>query len=281
METGSNTKLSLTQPALVVSADRIGKDFVPNNRPVCQIGRSTIIHSIYSQDLLDLVELKVYRFPYAVDDNTWGTEIASILELIDVSNPIFLIEPCGFALIPKSLYEEGAIESYFELQGTELNGKPVSNYQGHDSDNRIISHYPSSLNDILAGGEIIIDLCPILASISKEKDANIHLVIRDEHIDVVLSKKEVVMMNRFNADQENDILYFCVAAAEQIGLNIDDVIINLSGNAEKLDSLHGLFAKYFKKLQKLTTPKKVKVPYGFMDVNPAVCWPTLNIHLCV
>lgn len=281
MVTGSNSLTSDIQPTLLVSADKQETGFTSNHHSVCQVERSAVTISNFSEDLVNLIDLKVYRFPYAVNDENWVNQVDNVLGSVNIPNPLFLIEPCAFMMVPEVLYQEKQIESCFQVQGTDLIGKSISEYRNHNSDHRIISLYPTGLNEILSGGKILIDLCPVTESLRAESKGKIHVIVRDEKVDVVLFEKEVVLLNRFNADHENDILYFCVAALEQAGLQIDDVIINISGNAEKLNSLHELFAKYFKKLQKLPTPKKIQVPYGFKEVDPAICWPTLNAHLCV
>lgn len=281
METGSNSLTSDIKPTLVVSADKQETDFGTGHYSVCQIERSSIAISNFSEDLVNLIDLQVYQFPYAVNDENWATQIHNVLGSANIRNPLFLVEPDECIMVPEVLYQEGQIESYFQLQGAELKGKSISEYRSHNSDYRIISLYPSDLNEVLTEGNILIDLCPIVESLRTSSESAINVIVRDEKVDLILFEKEVVLLNRFNADHENDILYFCVSAVEQAGFQMNDVVINMSGNVEKLDSLFNLFAKYFEKLEKIKTPKKVTVPYGFKDVDPAVLWPTINVHRCV
>jgi hypothetical protein len=279
--TGSNNSLLGIQPTVVVSANKQDSDTISFERTVCQIGRSKLLCANYSEDLLNLIELKTFSFPYSLIDENWVKQIQEILESISLKKPLYLFEPSSFIIIPNTLYLQADIENHLKLQGADMLGASFVANKNDTFDCQLVSSIPTNLIEVLSNGEIIPDICPVLESQFSSKKGILQVIIRDEHIDVLLSGKTLALINRFNADHANDILYFCVSAIEQAGFNIDDVLVNLSGSAEKIDLVFELFSRYFKNLEKLIVSKKVKVPYGFKDVNPATCWPTLNAHLCV
>lgn len=253
---------------------------VHGNRIVRHITRSGITEAHFSEDLLELIELWAVEFPSAIINQDWADQIEGVLKGRVKTRVLNLVEPSAFTITPETLFREQDVPKYFGSQGSSLHGGVITSIALTNLKLLVSGIIPVEISDQLKGQELIADVSTVIASLNNSSKPAAHLILRPEHIDVLIFDGGLKLANRYSAEHENDILYFCVAAIEQCGLSLDSTVVSVSGNRERSGNIMGILSKYIPLLQSPQAPKKLKVPYAFKDIEAAWCWPILNAHSC-
>ena len=247
---------------------------------VTHITRSSLTTALFDQDLTYLNSLDGFESAYQINDRSWTNLVDSLPPEYERSKHSYLVEASANIAVPSNIYRESDTPKYLNLNGLRGDGQTAVARLVKGLGINIISLFPESMVELLGTENITSDLIPVLSFMQGSANGLVHAVLRTEHFDLAVFNKDMKLLNRFSAENENDILYFLVAAIEQCGLQIEDVSLSLSGNESRLDSVVPLLSRYFKGLVEPSVPSKVNVPYSFKDVKASWCWPLLNAHRC-
>ena len=269
------------QPHILIKADKaISKSDNDSSRTVLNVCRSGVQVGQFSEDLLTLIEFRVFEFQYCASNTSWAENLRSILDRISIEESLVLFNPDGFTLIPENLYRNEDHDRYFELNGLKLQDMTITRSELPDGKGILLSLLPNEIWRHLQTFDLKPDLYPHLTG-RLTNGPTMRLILREENIDIIVQDPEVRMLNRFSADHSNDILYFCVSCCEQCGNEPSEQTVIVSGDSHRTVEIKTLLSKYFKTVISPDTPKKVKTPYGFKDLDASAYFPILNSYLCV
>jgi hypothetical protein len=87
---------------------------------------------------------------------------------------------------------------------------------------------------------------------------NVWLNIRPGSIDIVVSEnKKLLMMNSFNWQVNEDILYHTLFVVEQLELNPEKLLLTVTGEIEEDSALHSLLNKYIRDIHIPESPQSL------------------------
>lgn len=278
METGSKSSAD-QQTSFSISPDKEASDSTPL-QSVVHITRTGISHSRFKEDRVQLVDLHAVEFPYEPIDSYWAVQVQGFRQNHNLINARYLIEPSSFVLIPETLFRKSDIPDYFSSLGHSIVSETVTTSSLQSMGLKICCSFPNKIAELFAADQLVGDVVPSIASIGNLGSPIALVLIRQEHLDVFIYDQRLKLANRYSAEDENDVLYFCIAAIEQCGLTLEETTVSVSGSERRLAQVSNLLSKYIPQIQPLEVTPKLKVPYAFKDIKAAWCWPLLNTYLC-
>ena len=108
------------------------------------------------------------------------------------------------------------------------------------------------------------------------------LNFRPQYFDlVVMDGKELIFHNAFFHQANEDLLYYLLFTAEQLGMNPETMQLEVMGPTEKSSALIELLKKYVRHVELATFPSHFKYSKVFDQVPSHFFVNLLNQYLCV
>jgi hypothetical protein len=203
---------------------------------------------------------------------------------------VFIIENNRSTLIPVTLFEDSAKETYlnFSVEQQEEEKVLVDRLTTLD----IVNIY--GINDLLLDYLTMIfpraKICHISSLLIEGiwmnfknliNDKRIFIFVRDEAFNMLIfEKKQLVFSNAFNVRAPEDFVYYVMFVMEQFNLNPEEIPVTLLGNIDKKTPDFELLFRYVRNVDFAMRNESVSYSYVFDNVPGHAFFTLLNPVLC-
>ena len=141
---------------------------------------------------------------------------------------------------------------------------------------------PKVLNKVIPCDKIIPAFAAWMPSLLRiPSSTHIHLHVANQSFRLALLQgKNLLLHNTFNFSAHEDVLYFSLAALEQLSILHSEAVLTLYGNVAKGDDLHSLFTKYIGQVNFAEKPTELSFSYSFKDLPNHMSPFLLNAPKC-
>lgn len=234
---------------------------------------------------LKAVSLQHYEFPYCEDDVRWGSALSSIVSTEKLTAPdAIAVDNVSCSVIPNDLFPANGdvLADMLALEHGQHAGSSTIVASLDSWDAKCVALIPESVAVALPEGRLAPTLCcwvPALLRAPSAYHAHLHVSEKEFQL-AVLQGKQLLLYNRFAHAAHSDILYFTMAALEQLTILHADVQLTLYGDVGAHDDLHSLLSRYVSAVRFADRPAGMTYAYAFNEF-PAHQLPFLfNLPLC-
>lgn len=247
------------------------------------ISRSSL--ALLTADGLRAVELRSFSFPHCRDDARWATAVSHVLESQGVNAvKAAVVDNVPCSVIPSDLFPEDAaqLDAILRLEHGVLDGLTTVIWPLEIWDAQCAALVPEALLKALPSDRVMPSLCcwtPSLLRSPVAHHAHAHVSTQDFSL-AVLKGRDLTLHNSFAHQSPEDVLYFCMAALEQLSILHTEVRLSLYGDVTEGDALHGLFRRYISDVDFGERPPELTYPYSFKELAGHRLPFLLNAPLC-
>jgi len=284
--TGSDTEAApVFRESLHLSPDRPEEIAGAGIAVFLEISRSSL--SLFTVDIRSLKALafRSLDFPFCGDDARWASTVSHILNATDTKGPSAVVVnnvPCS--LIPSDLFRKDSesLNPILLLEHGELSGTSPVTAAIEVWDAHCVALIPDAILQLFPSARILPALfcwTPSLLRSPAAYHAHVHVSEREFSL-AVLKGRDLVLHNDFTHQAPEDVLYFCMAALEQLAILHSEVRLSVYGNVTENDALHGLFRRYISHVVFGERPTELTYSYSFKEL-PGHRMPfILNAPIC-
>lgn len=231
-----------------------------------------------SNNSIELINLSVERkvidfarftFPTTINADSLSNRISEVLnssefkELLMGKEPKFSFGESNTSIIPSALFSEKEIENVALLENLDANKCSSQTLSNHEAIGVFQSNEFDSISTLSNSFLFWIDQLDFSV-----QSPNIQLVIGEIKTTIVLANKgRMQLVNSFETNSENDILYFILAALESQEILHSSTSICLWGNISKGDKTHQKISKYFKTVTFGKLPSSLTYAYSISKLE--------------
>lgn len=252
---------------------------------------------------LSLLEKKSNRFlafeffpnPTYKENFSWKEHLESasakskILRQYEFSKARICLTSNQYTLVPEALHHPGDEQSYFRLNFK--NAENVSVSSSHIDIYDLFSIYgienqlSKELSHLFQDPKIIHHSEVLLNSanrISRNKNVNqLFLNVRQNEIDIVATEgKNLLLLNSFEKNTNEDVLYYTLFVCEQLGIDLDKTQLTLLGEIERESALYKMLYNYIRKINFGERPGAVNFSKKFNEIPSHFYHLLFNLALC-
>lgn len=231
------------------------------------------------------LSLSVHEFVHCHDDLRWARMVALVLEAI--GRPSFeavIVGHVPFSVIPEDLLPPTAkgIESILRLEHGPTEGLRVLNSPLPGWEAVCLALVPEPLMAVLPSGRVLPELCGWLPSLRRSSAPyHAHLLLHEHSfVLAVLDGRQPLLVNTFHHQAPEDVLYFTLAALEQLNILHSEAMLTLYGHVREEDGVTGLFQRYIPTVSFGELPTELSYSYSFKNLEAHRLITLLNAPLC-
>jgi hypothetical protein len=190
-----------------------------------------------------------------------------------------------FTLIPDALFDEGLKERYLgfvqdqdpgENIGADrieaLNLYTVYGIPSHTA-KEVQTFFPKATLNHISG----VLIRSLWLKIKNRSGAKVFLNMREDQFDLlVFEDNQLKYCNSFHFRTPEDIGYFVIFVFEQLGLNPEEIAVELLGNIDRFSPVYDLLLRYIRNLGWASRNEGHGYSYVFDDLPPQFCYTLLN-----
>lgn len=191
--------------------------------------------------------------------------------------------------VADELFDEAALKTYFQFNFAE----PVSGqlYADHitqagmrligDMDGKLRSSVKSLFTEAKVMSRTAVWLTNAMRDYGVAKEDQLLVHLHDSTIQVVvLQKGKLLCLNSYQVQAASDVVYFCLALAEQLGLNPAKMQVLFSSEPESDDSLLADLPTYFAQVTPLGRPKAIKYAEALNELPANSFYHLFSLSIC-
>ncbi len=257
--------------------------------------KSSIQLSLLEKKSNKFLAFEVFPNPEFRENFSWkdhlevATSKSKILRQYEFSKARICITSTQYTLIPEALHHPGDEQAYFKLNFKEVTD--VSVHRAHISIYDLFTIYSienelqKELSHLFQDPKFVHHSEVLLNSVSRLSRNNsgkqLFLNIRQNEIDVIVTEgKKLILMNSFNRNSNEDVLYYTLFVCEQLGIDPERTPFTLLGEIEKESALYKLLYNYIRKISFGERTRTLAFSTKFNEL-PAHFYHTLfNLALC-
>jgi hypothetical protein len=250
-----------------------------------EVSRSSL--SLFTVDVKSLKALafRSFDFPYCGENTRWASTVARILNATETEGPTAVVlNNVSCSIIPSDLFkqEPESRNEILRLEHGELKGAGSVTATLEVWDAHCVAVIPDAILQLFPSARVLPSLfcwTPSLLRSPTAYHAHVHVSEREFSL-AVLKGRDLVLHNDFTHQTPEDVLYFCMAALEQLAILHSEVRLSVYGNVTENDALHGLFRRYISHVVFGERPTELTYSYSFKEL-PGHRMPfILNAPIC-
>ncbi len=231
------------------------------------------------------LSLRVLAFSHCSDDSRWSQAVAHVVN--DLGTHMFqaaIIGDVASSIFPSDLIstDEVSLRKVLSIEHGDLTGLRVVSAPIHSWDAQCCALIPAGMMEAIPARTILPEnacwVPSLLRSLSPDH-AHVHVAERSVNI-AVLKAKQCVLMNAYERHSAEDVLYFLMAALEQLTILHTEVRVTLYGEVKDGDAVHSLLKRYISHLTFAERPAELSYSYSFKEVPNHKLHTLLNAPLC-
>jgi hypothetical protein len=286
VETGSDlASLPSFKKVLHLLPDRIEELNSPDLLNFLEIGRSHVCVLAIDSKQRKALFFSKYEFPLSFQDARWAEFVSQVLT--DVNFPKFsavVVDDLPCTIIPSDLFpsDKTDLEALLTLEnGLSLDSTLIeTNLESLDAN--CVFLLPKVLDKVIPCERIIPAFAAWLPSLIRNPTStHVHVHVSHQSFRLALLQgKNLLLHNTFGFSTYEDVLYFTLAALEQLSILHSEAVLTLYGNVAKGDDLHSLFTKYIAQVNFAEKPAELSFSYSFKDLPNHMSPFLLNAPKC-
>jgi len=195
-----------------------------------------------------------------------------------------IIDDVPISIIPSDLFpnSKDALDNLLHLEHGIMTDAEVIRSPMETWDAQCVAKIPKQMVSILRTDQVMPAFCAWIPALLRKVSSHhihIHIAVGTFRL-AALQGKKLLMHNVFIYESPSDVLYFAMAALEQLSVLHTEVTLTLYGNVSSGDELHQLFSKYVTTVNFGDKPAEITYSYAFKDVDGHVFPFILNAPLC-
>lgn len=286
METGSDlASLPSFKKVLHLLPDRIEELNSPDLAYFIEIGRSHVCVLVIDSKQRKALSFSKYEFPFCLQDTRWAEFVGQVLEEVNI--PVYsavVVDDLPCTIIPSDLFpsDKTNLEALFTLENGFIPDSTFIETTLDSMDANCLFALPNVLNKVIHCEKIIPAFAAWMPSLIRNPTStHIHVHVSNQSFRLALLQgKGLLLHNTFNFSAHEDVLYFTLAALEQLSILHSETILTLYGNVAKGDNLHALFTKYIAQVNFAEKPAELSFSYSFKDLPNHMSPFLLNAPKC-
>ena len=251
---------------------------------------------------LALIEKKTNRFLALevfniemIEDFDWKNYFenisrkSTILKKYEFSKVKICLTSLQFTLVPESLLHPGDEQTYFklnfknhsnlEVKHSHINAFSLFTVYGIEKDLQTVLSHLFQDPKIIHHSEILLQ--SILRIGRSDTNKKLLLNIRKNDIDILIAEgKKVILMNSFNRNSEEDVLYYLLFTCEQLNIDTENISVYLAGEIEPESALYKLLYKYVRKITFVNHDRTLFFGEIFEEIPDSFYYTLFNLPLC-
>jgi hypothetical protein len=286
VETGSDLASLLSfRKVFRLLPDRIEELNSPDLLNFLEIGRSHVcVLAIDSKQRKALSFLK-YDFPYSLQDARWAELVSQVLTEVGIQKfCVAVVDDLPCTIIPCDLFPsyKTDLEALLTLENGLILDSTLIETHLDSLDANCVCALPNVLNKVIHCEKIIPAFAAWMPSLIRQPTStHIHVYVSNQSFRLALIQgKNLLLHNTFNFSAYEDVLYFTLAALEQLSILHSEAVLTLYGNVAKGDDLHSLFTKYIGQVNFAEKPAELSFSYSFKDLPNHMSPFLLNAPKC-
>lgn len=211
---------------------------------------------VFHQEILDYAAS--YQWPNGKDAVYFVDVLKSIVAQDSFlnnlkSNIAILLDDKGYALVPKTLFDESLLTEYlacFVDKDSMSEGVPIF---AEENQKIVISLMDAQLMDSVKNVFTNASVYSYSLAFLKLKSDSSNLVynasiaINNGYFDLKIEKRgQLIFFNRFAFSSKEDFIYFLIMTMQQLEIENDEVSISILGIIESQSPLNEMLSRYFK-----------------------------------
>ena len=214
---------------------------------------------------------------------------SAILKNYEFSKVKICLTSLQFTLVPESLLHPGDEQTYFkmnfknhsnlEVKHSHINVFSLFTVYGIDRELQAVLTHLFQDPKIIHHSEIL--LHSILRIGRNDSNKKLLLNIRKNDIDILIAEgKKVILLNSFNRNSEEDVLYYLLFTCEQLNIDTESISVYLSGEIEPESALYKLLYKYIRKITFVNHDRTLSFGENFEEIPANFYYTLFNLPLC-
>ncbi len=234
------------------------------------------ISSVIADDQnLQIMSLKVFTADYTNFLELSYDELKGMKPILDDMGQKYkamnaVISSSACTLVPESLLNVVETEAYYALNHKILPQSQILYCKMHVQNITCVFNVRNEIIKLIRFNMPLVDVnhaallfIKAIENQNFEHTANkIHLNVHANYIEVLNLNKGIRFYNTFHYESENEIIYYLLAVAEQLGIS-NGLDVLLYGNSTHLYELFELISKYVRSVQYGIKPKNLTFPVSF------------------
>ncbi len=286
METGSDLASVLSfRKVLHLLPDRIEELNSPDLFNFLEIGRSHVCILAIDSKQRKALSFSKYEFPFSLQDTRWAELVSQVLTEVSIQNfSVAVVDDLPCTIIPSDLFpsEKKDLKALITLENGLIPDSTLIETNLDSLDANCVFALPNVLNKVIHCEKIIPAFAAWMPSLIRNPTStHIHVHVSNQSFRLALLQgKGLLLHNTFNFSAHEDVLYFTLAALEQLSILHSETTLTLYGNVAKGDHLHSLFTKYISQVYFAEKPTELGYSYSFKDLPNHMSPFLLNAPKC-
>ncbi|MCF8257827.1 MAG: DUF3822 family protein [Flavobacteriales bacterium] len=286
METGSdNAEAPVFRETLHLIPDRADELLCLGLAVYLSVARSSVSLLTVDAKTLKALSFRSFDFPHCRDDAHWASTVSHVLGKMTTTDVVATVVdnvPCS--IIPSDLFptDDAQMTSLLNLEHGELRNLTRVMATLDVWDSQCLALVPTELLNVLPTQKVIPSLCCWVPSLLRSPSAHhVHVHVSDHDFCLaVLTGRDLLFYNAFEQYAPEDVLYFTMAALEQLAILHTEARLTLYGRVTDGDVLHGLFRRYIADVVFGDRPAEMTYGYSFKDLSGHQVPFILNAPIC-
>lgn len=181
-----------------------------------------------------------------------------------------VISSANATLVPESLLNVVETDAYYSLNQKILPKSQVLYCKMHVQQTAVIFNVKNELLKLIRFNMPMVDVYHASLLFIKAVESQgfentrtkLHLHLHPGYFEILNLNPEIKFYNSFPFETETEVVYFLLAAAEQLQISHSCDVV-LYGNSTHMSELHSLLSKYVKSVQYGIKPKNFTYPISF------------------
>jgi Protein of unknown function (DUF3822) len=286
VETGSDLASVLSfRKVLHLLPDRIEELNSPDLFNFLEIGRSHVCILAIDRKQRKALSFSKYEFPFSLQDTRWAELVSQVLTEVSIQNfSVAVVDDLPCTIIPSDLFpsEKKDLKALITLENGLIPDSTLIETNLDSLDANCVFGLPNVLNKVIHCEKIIPAFAAWMPSLIRNPTStHIHVHVSNQSFRLALLQgKGLLLHNTFNFSAHEDVLYFTLAALEQLSILHSETTLTLYGNVAKGDHLHSLFTKYISQVYFAEKPTELGYSYSFKDLPNHMSPFLLNAPKC-
>ncbi len=194
-----------------------------------------------------------------------------------------------YTLVPEALLHPGDEQSYFRINFKEIADQSINraHIDGYDLftiygiENDLVKELQRLFQDpkIIHHSEVLLNSTYRLSR--NKNDMQLFLNVRQNAIDIVVTEgKKLILLNSFEKNTNEDVLYYTLFVCEQLGIDLEKTTLTILGEIELESALYKLLYTYIRKINLGDRPKAVEFSKLFNSIPPHFYHTLFNLATC-
>jgi len=253
----------------------------------CEISRGHLSVMRFDTTAGKAVDHREWALPYSTDDARWASVLRTVFLEEKISGlKAAVVMDVRTSVVPTDLMPpstEGR-DAILSLELGDLTGHDVVTADMEAWDAVAVSVVPSAVRSVLGSAVVIPELAAWSGELLRHtgQGHRAHILMGQRRFSLAITKgRSLLLHNAFDHDAGEDVLYFVLAALEQLEIPRTEVGVTVSGHIQKDDDLMELLRRYVPRTVLSERAPGITFAYSFKEL-PAHRSPLLpNLPSCV